>query len=238
MATKKITDLQLRDDVSEDLNFPSDDGIQSYRVTAVQVKEYVLAPGNITVAMLSQAVADLLVPPGLEAPYAGSTAPAGWLLAYGQAVSRATYSALFTAIGTQYGVGDGSTTFNIPDLRGRTIVGKDDMGGSAANRITAALSGIVGTTLGATGGAESHVLTTAQMPSHTHTQNPHDHDIVVHQGTSTPHAFVQGANTGASSTITQTTAIQNTTAVNQNTGGGGGHNNVQPSIIKNWIIKH
>jgi hypothetical protein len=84
--------------------------------------------------------------------FAGTTAPAGSLLCYGQAVSRTDYVGLFTVIGTTYGTGDGSTTFNLPDLRGRVAAGKDDMGGSAANRLTLT---IVGTTLGATGGQQT-----------------------------------------------------------------------------------
>lgn len=89
------------------------------------------------------------VPYGTIVMYGGTTAPSGWLLCFGQAVSRATYTNLFTAISTNFGVGDGSTTFNLPDLRGRVAVGKDDMGGSAAGRVTGAA------TQGATGGAET-----------------------------------------------------------------------------------
>ena len=107
----------------------------------------------------------------------------GWLLAYGQAVSRSTYSNLYTAIGTVYGVGDGSTTFNVPDLRGRVPFGKDDMGGAPVNRITNAVSGLVATTLGATGGnqnVQSHAHT-ATDPGHTHGVNDlgHDHTTTV-----------------------------------------------------------
>src|SRR5262249_51641111 len=92
------------------------------------------------------------VPPGVVLPFAGATAPMGFLLCGGQAVSRATYAELFAAIGTTHGAGDGSTTFNLPDLRGRLAAGKDDMGGSAANRLTAAVCGIAGASLGAAGG--------------------------------------------------------------------------------------
>lgn len=106
------------------------------------------------------------IPAGAYIPFGGSTAPAGWLLCYGQAVSRTTYAALFAAIGTAHGTGDGSTTFNVPDLRGRVPAGKDNMGGSAASRLTTAGSGVDGATLGAVGGAETHTLTTAQMPAH------------------------------------------------------------------------
>ncbi len=101
------------------------------------------------------------IPTGIVVPFAGSTAPTGWLLCFGQTVSRTQYAALFAVISTTYGVGDGSTTFGLPDLRGRSVSGKDDMGGSAANRVTNAISGITGTTLGAVGGSES-------MTAHTH----------------------------------------------------------------------
>ena len=75
------------------------------------------------------------VPAGCVMPYAGATAPDGWLLCHGQAVSRTTYADLFGAIGTAYGPGDGSTTFNLPDLRGRVAAGRDDMGGTDAGRL-------------------------------------------------------------------------------------------------------
>lgn len=77
------------------------------------------------------------------------TAPAGWLLCDGSAVSRTTYAGLFAVIGTWYGVGDGSTTFNLPDLRGRVVAGKDDMGGNAAGRLMN--PPLFGATLGASG---------------------------------------------------------------------------------------
>lgn len=92
------------------------------------------------------------VPAGSMTAFAGSSAPTGWLLSYGQEVSRSTYATLFAAIGTTYGTGDGSTTFNLPDLRGRTLAGKDNMGGSAASRLTSGASGVDGATLGAAGG--------------------------------------------------------------------------------------
>lgn len=99
------------------------------------------------------------VPAGVCVPYAGASAPEGWLLAYGQTVSRTTYAALFAEISTTYGSGDGSTTFNLPDYRGRAPFGKDDMGGSAAGRlnntgINGTTQNPVGTTLGATGGSD------------------------------------------------------------------------------------
>jgi microcystin-dependent protein len=96
-----------------------------------------------------------------------STVPAGWLECYGQAISRTTYAELYAAIGTTYGVGDGSTTFNLPDMRGRSIFGEDDMGGSSADRITTSGAGFNGDTLGATGGAETVTLARANLPNET-----------------------------------------------------------------------
>lgn len=79
---------------------------------------------------------------------ASTTTPAGWLLCAGQAISRTTYAELFAAVGTTYGAGDGSTTFNVPDLRGRTIAGLDNMNGTDAGRLDWA------NTLGTAGGQQ------------------------------------------------------------------------------------
>jgi microcystin-dependent protein len=94
-----------------------------------------------TTAFVQTAVGALVtIPSGMLAPFAGTSAPTGWFLCDGQAVSRSTYANLFAVIGTTYGAGDGNassgTTFNVPDLRGRTIAGQDDMGGAAASRLT------------------------------------------------------------------------------------------------------
>lgn len=97
--------------------------------------------------------------PGMMTIWTTDTAPTGWLLCYGQAVSRSTYSALFAVVSTTYGVGDGSTTFNIPDMRGRFPLGQDDMGGSSANRVT-------DTDADTLGGADGDEL---KDISHTHT---------------------------------------------------------------------
>ena len=100
--------------------------------------------------------------PGLIKVWSTSSAPEGWLIADGREVSRTTYAELFAAIGTTYGAGNGSTTFNLPDMRGKVAVGRD----SADTDFNA---------LGKTGGAKTHTLTVAEMPSHTHTQQPHSH---------------------------------------------------------------
>lgn len=108
------------------------------------------------------------IPIGGFIPYVGTTAPnSSFVFPYGQAVSRTTYSVLFGITSTTFGVGDGSTTFNLPDIRGRVIAGKDDMGGSSANRLTNADDGLNGDTLGATGGGETQTLVTGNLPPYT-----------------------------------------------------------------------
>ena len=93
----------------------------------------------------------MLMPIGAIIAYAGATLPDGWVWCDGTAISRTDYATLFTAVGISFGAGDGSTTFNVPDLRGRVLVGKDDMGASAASRVTTGVDGLDGATLAATG---------------------------------------------------------------------------------------
>jgi microcystin-dependent protein len=122
-----------------------------------------------------QIVQIAVVPPGCMMDYAGATEPLGWIFAWGQAISRTTYAPLFAAIGVVYGAGDGSTTFNVPDCRGRVSAGDDNMGGTDAGRLTTAGSGLDGKTVGAVGGSQSITLTAAQMPAHTHVAPDHLH---------------------------------------------------------------
>jgi microcystin-dependent protein len=95
-----------------------------------------------------------ILPAGIIVDYGGAAAPSGWTLCDGSAINRTTFATLFAVIGTAFGAGDGSTTFNVPDLRGRVAVGKN-----------------AGTfnVLGGTGGVETHSITAAEMPGHTHT---------------------------------------------------------------------
>lgn len=151
------------------------------------------------------------VQPGTIHEYAGATAPAGYLMADGSAVSRTTYARLFAVIGTTFGVGDGSTTFNLPNRKGRVGVGRD----SGQTEFD---------TLGETGGAKTHTLTTGEMPAHTH---------VVYA-----YANYDDLNfTGNSGRLQASDAV---TPYDQNTssaGGGGAHNNLQPYLVLNYIIK-
>lgn len=174
-------------------------------------------------ADLSAQIAALVLPAGFgPVPYSGTTAPTGWLMCYGQAISRTTYAALFAAIGTVFGVGDGSTTFNIPDMRGRVPAGVDNMGGSAASRLTGTSGGVAGS-MGSVGGAEQHTLTTAQMPVH-------DHAIhFKNAGVAGSGAGLMRSNAGADDGSSQSFA--------DDAGSGAAHNNVQPTLVTNYILK-
>ena len=103
-------------------------------------------------------------PAGTIVAFAGTTAPAGWALCYGQAIDRSSNADLFGSIGTTYGAGNGSTTFNLPDLRGRSIFGLDNMGGTAAGRLGSSLLN-----LGAGAGSDSATLAVENLAAHTHT---------------------------------------------------------------------
>lgn len=194
------------------------------------------------------------VPVGSVMDFAGAAAPAGWLLCYGQTISRTTYAALYTAIGTTYGQGDGATTFALPDTRGRASFGVDNMGGTAANRLTSAGSGVNGIVLGATGGDEM-----LQEHEHDITDPEHSHDLTDDGHSHTPNigaGFVipQGGNgdvtasfsgggdtpeTATSDTATAETGITVSTAstgITVNNEGTGAGQNVPPAIVFNKII--
>lgn len=190
-----------------------------------------IVDGNSGGTALTDTTITTYVPSGVIFPYAGSSAPTGFLLCYGQTVSRTTYAALFAAIGTTFGAGDGSTTFALPDLRGRSMFGKDNMGGSAANRVTNAASGITGTTLGAAGGDQN-------LAQHNHSASSSSTSISMEFGTYTPAvtqraAFGDGNN--AQFRSDGNTAHSHTITVNN--AGTGTAANMPPAMIMNFIIK-
>jgi microcystin-dependent protein len=153
-----------------------------------------------------------VLPAGLVTWNASSTVPTGWLECNGAAVSRTTYATLFSAIGTTYGTGDGSTTFNLPAQARRTLVGKGGTG-------TATLAN----SIGSTGGAETHTLTTSELPSHTHSYNTHGASGY----------YNDPADGGLGEYIDY--SFPNLTS--GSTGGGGSHTIMQPSLVAMMIIR-
>lgn len=203
--------------------------ITSAMITDGTISTADIGDGQITTAKLATSVT--LIPAGVVSAFAGTAAPTGYLLCYGQTINRSQYADLFAAIGTTYGAGDGSTTFVLPDLRGRVIAGQDDMGGTSANRLLGVVGSVDGDSLGATGGNETHTLTTAEMPAHSHTgvvQQREDFNPTTGSTTQTPLGFgdTRGGSRASASPLTI-----------DNTGGGGAHPNVQPTMILNYIIK-
>lgn len=190
-----------------------------------------------------------VVPIGVVVDFAGTVAPTGWLMCYGQAISRSTYDDLFSVIGTTFGVGDGSTTFNLPDLRGRVTAGKDDMGGTSADRLTNQTGGLNGDTLGATGGAETHALTTAQLASHSHaagtlataSDGAHSHNTTIFAVPNAGYQLEGGndVNLGPQSQASSTSGAHTHTITGSTASAGSGtaHNNVQPTLILNKMIR-
>jgi microcystin-dependent protein len=242
IATDAVTNAKMADDsVGADELIDDSVGAAALNISGNGTAgQYVTSDGDGSFSYTTPPVALLS---GMIMPYAGTSAPSGWLLLYGQAVSRTTYSDLFAVLGTTYGSGDGSTTFNVPDLRGRTIAGQDDMGGTSADRLTGQSGGVDGDTLGASGGDETHTLTEAELAAHSHylasaTQGngaeyregsqTYDKPLSIYQSYNSPTAYSLGyGNDGDTIQIAPSETI----------GSGTAHNNVQPTLILNYIIK-
>jgi len=131
-----------------------------------------LINGQLDEQNIATSLAQKLVPVGSVMPFAGATAPTGWLLCDGSAVSRTTYAQLFQVIGTTYGAGDGATTFNLPDMRGRVPVAR---GTNSAINALGKNDGIP-----ADGVAFRHVHHSHGVPSHSHAIPSHNHTVPNH----------------------------------------------------------
>lgn len=198
-----------------------------------------MAPGvsPTDAATVSQLAASSSIQVGTVVDFAGSTAPTGWLLCGGQSLNRADYPSLFAVIGTTYGSLTGAT-FSLPDCRGRVSAGRDFDQGGTAGRLTAMSPN--GTSLGATGGAQSVALSTNQLPAHNHTGTAASAGAHTHTTENSGSDNASGVGTIVGSNVAGVTGSAGThthTLTIDNTGSGDGHPNVQPTILFNKIIK-
>lgn len=187
------------------------------------------------------------IPLGGGLPYFGTSAPnSAFAFPYGQAISRTTYATLFSLISTTYGTGDGSTTFNIPDLRGRVIAGLDNMGGSSAARLSTAMTS---TTLGNTGGVQQVTLGTSNLPAYTPGGSVAvtDGAITLTVGSSPALGFATitgsyaaGGSAGPTSLSNIAATQSGTTAAFTGTAQGGTSTpftTIQPTMVTNFILR-
>ena len=191
---------------------------------------------------------NMVVPVGGSLDWNGENEPEGWMFEDGRAISRTTYPALFAVIGTKFGAGNGSTTFNIPDSCGRVSAGLN----RGKGRLTAKAGGVDGDVLGAVGGTERHKLTAEQLPPHSHNVNiettedgDHTHNYTISKARDWDSAAGDWIGQGGNALVrTGTERIHwsgrhkhRLNGVTDNSGSGQDHNNVQPTIIKNKIIR-
>ena len=159
------------------------------------------------------------LPPGIIFPFAGQSAPDGYLICAGQEVSRVEYAELFEVIGELYGSGNGETTFNLPDLRGRIPLGKDNMNEQPAHRV----ENTQADSLGGSAGEENHQLTVDEMPSHNHGLR--------YFNSSGIGGWTSGANGGNYTYALSDLGIEFS-------GGSQPHNNMPPYLTLNYLIKY
>ena len=159
--------------------------------------------------------------------FAGQNVPSGWLKCNGAAVSRTTYATLFGEIGTRYGVGDGSTTFNVPNFDDRSPMG------ASITDPNGTLRTLVSGTPTRSGGAAAHALSIAEMPAHTHDMT-HTHDVPTNQGTSVGSGDIsEGLGMGTPSMIT--TSVGSVTLTGSS-GMGQPHSLLDPYFAISFII--
>lgn len=218
------------------LNSPSHSTQHANANDAIEVLEAKVGVDNSAVSTSHDYKIRIYNPIGEITMWATSTAPTGWLIADGSAISRSTYSALWGVLGTSYGAGDGTTTFNLPNLKGRFPVGRD-------------ATQVEFDTLGETGGSKTSALVVANLPAHTHTVDSNTLDVLYNAGSYTT-GYITGRdadNNGVIDGTSNTFGIAVGSATDHThtipTSGGNGtatgdtFSNLAPYIAINFIIR-
>lgn len=246
MATNFPTSLDSLTNPSSGntLNSPSHSTQHANANDAIEVLEAKVGIDNSAVTTSHDYKIRVYNPIGEITMWATNTAPTGWLIADGSAISRSTYSALFGVLGTSYGAGDGSTTFNLPNLKGRVVAGRD-------------ASQTEFDTIGETGGSKTNALGVLNLPAHSHsvTDTGHSHPesgrstnasspgYLQRIGGSGPNYDVQGTSTARwdavvnPATASATTGITIPTSGGNSTSTGNAFSVLQPYIALNYIIR-
>lgn len=233
----------------------ANDSTQGYAVGSIWIdttnfEAYLCFDASVGAAVWKQitAASGSQLPVGVVLPYSGAVAPTGFIDADGvdqDRVALANLHALYQADGYIYGIGDGATTFGIPDYRGRVPAGKDDMGGNDAGRLTSGAGRPDGDVLGDAGGLETNTLLITHMPAHTHTGSTnttggHTHNVTAVEDSTADAAADGTGDNEAGNQMTFATSSSgshsHTLAIDSN-GGSSPHDNVQPTIVQNYIIK-
>jgi microcystin-dependent protein len=215
LTNKQLTNPKVNENVAVTATATELNLLDGAIVTTTELN-YVSGVTSAIQTQIANVIASLAsaVPTGTVSMFAGTEAPTGYLFCNGAAVSRTTYSALFAKIGTNYGAGDNSTTFNLPDLRGRAPIG------AGTGRNVADSANLTTRSLGAKVSDDEQVtLTIAQMPKH-------------------KHILQFGTGVVTSGSYVPITANSFSNEYGTEAGGDQPHNNMQPSTVVNFIIKH
>lgn len=178
--------------------------------------------------LIAPQITSSAVPVGTVCAFAGPNEPTNWLFCYGQLVDRDAYDDLFAVLGTTYGAGDGTTTFKLPDYRGRVLAAKNNMGGTSNGVIATIMNGSV---LGTLGGEERHTTSVNEMPAHGHPLNVNMYTTSQEGGTN--YGLVNGGPFNGRVFVTSPSVY----VAPSTQGGSQPHNNLQPTAIANFIIK-